>query len=172
MALDGLPGVAQVAIQGAQFAAEEIDRRVRGRASQGSFSYRDKGSMATISRFRAVAMLGRFRLSGFIAWALWLVVHLVYLTGFKNRVTALLHWAVSFVGRGRSQRTTTEQQIFGRNALLRLRRGAVDLVSEPGAYDSSDASIASARRPHRDAAEPVLSNLRELASGSTDSSRP
>ena len=48
---------------------------------------------------------------------MWLAVHLIYLTGFKNRVTAVLHWAVSFVGRGRSERTATEQQIFGRMAL-------------------------------------------------------
>ena len=77
--------------------------------------------MATISRFRAVAMIGKLRLTGFVAWLLWLAVHLLYLTGFKNRVTALLHWAVSFVGRGRSERTSTEQQIFGRSALQPAR---------------------------------------------------
>ena len=87
--------------------------------------------MATISRFRAVAVIGRFRVAGFVAWLLWLGVHLAYLTGFKSRVTALLHWAVSFVGRGRSERASTEQQIFGRRALQRLARGATDLVSDP-----------------------------------------
>jgi NADH dehydrogenase len=51
-------------------------------------------------------------------------------------VTALLHWAISFVGRGRSERTTTEQQIFGRAALARLEHGAADLVSPPGEYDA------------------------------------
>ena len=65
-------------------------------------------------------MVGKLRLTGFIAWLLWLAVHLVYLTGFKNRVTALLHWFVSFLGRGRSERTATEQQIFARPALRRL----------------------------------------------------
>ncbi len=68
---------------------------------------------------------------------MWLAVHLVYITGFKNRVTALLHWAISFLGRGRSERTTTEQQIFARAALARLERGAADLVSAPGAYDAA-----------------------------------
>jgi NADH dehydrogenase len=68
---------------------------------------------------------------------LWLFVHLLYIAGFKSRVTALLHWAVSFVGRGRSERTSTEQQIFGRAALARLEGGAADLVSPPGAYDAS-----------------------------------
>ena len=91
--------------------------------------------MATISRFRAVAMVGKLRLTGFIAWLMWLAVHLFYITGFKNRVTAVLHWFVSFLGRGRSERTATEQQIFGRSALSRLQRGATDLVSEPGEYD-------------------------------------
>jgi NADH dehydrogenase len=131
ISLDNLPGVAQVAIQGAKFAAKEIDNRLRGKAPQEPFRYHDKGSMAIISRFRAVAMVGRFRLSGFVAWLMWLGVHLVYITGFKNRVTALLHWAVSFIGRGRSERTTTEQQIFARVALNRLERGAADLVSAP-----------------------------------------
>ena len=68
---------------------------------------------------------------------MWLAVHLVYITGFKNRVTALLHWAISFLGRGRSERTTTEQQIFARSALARLKRGATDLVSDPGEYDAA-----------------------------------
>ena len=129
--LDHLPGVAQVAIQGAKYAAKEIRNRQRHRAPQGPFKYFDKGNMAIISRFDAVAMIGRLRLSGLIAWLLWLGVHIVYLTGFKSRVTALLHWSVSFVGRGRSQRTTTEQQIFARRALGRLEGGAAELVSTP-----------------------------------------
>ena len=76
--------------------------------------------MATISRFSAVASIGRLRFSGFTAWLLWLGVHLFYLIGFKNRVTTLLHWAVTFVGRGRSERTVTQQQIFARQALEQL----------------------------------------------------
>ena len=131
IALDNLPGVAQVAIQGAKYAAKTIDGRLEGRPPQQAFRYFDKGSMATISRFRAVAMIGRFRLTGFVAWLMWLAVHLVYITGFKNRVTAVLHWLVSFLGRGRSERTATEQQIFGRSALQRLEHGAADLVSPP-----------------------------------------
>ncbi|WP_435742401.1 NAD(P)/FAD-dependent oxidoreductase [Nocardioides sp. SYSU DS0663] len=135
--LDNLPGVAQVAIQGAKYAAKEIDNRVRGKEPQEPFKYFDKGSMAIISRFRAVAMVGKLRLTGVIAWLMWLAVHLVYITGFKNRVTAVLHWFVSFLGRGRSERTTTEQQIFARSALQRLERGATDLVSPPGEYDAA-----------------------------------
>ncbi|MGL4177069.1 MAG: NAD(P)/FAD-dependent oxidoreductase [Dermatophilaceae bacterium] len=118
--LDDLPGVAQVAIQGGRYAAKEIGRRLDGTPPQGRFRYRDKGSMATISRFSAVASIGRLRFSGFIAWVLWLAVHLVYIIGFKHRVTTLLHWAVSFVGRGRSERVATEQQVFARRAMDEL----------------------------------------------------
>jgi len=146
IALDNLPGVAQVAIQGAKYAAREIDRRVRGKAPQRPFKYFDKGSMAIISRFRAVAMIGKLRVTGVLAWLAWLVVHLFYLTGFKNRVAAVLHWFVSFLGRGRSERTTTEQQIFGRAALARLQGGAADLVSRPGAYDEARDLIERTRR--------------------------
>ena len=151
ISLDNLPGVAQVAIQGAKYAAEQIDNRVRGRAPQGPFRYFDKGSMATISRFRAVAMVGRLRLTGVVAWVMWLAVHLVYITGFKNRVTALLHWFVSFIGRGRSERTTTEQQIFARAALSRLEGGAADLVSPPGVYDATHDLLQASRRAELEA---------------------
>ena len=140
--LDHLPGVAQVAIQGAKYAAKAIDRRLAGKPPQKPFKYFDKGSMATISRFRAVALIGRFRLTGVLAWLLWLAVHLLYLTGFKNRVTAVLHWAVSFVGRGRQERTATEQQIFGRMALSRLDHGAADLVSPPSPEQTAKAQQA------------------------------
>ncbi len=136
IALDNLPGVAQVAIQGAKYAAKEIDGRLNGKAPQRPFKYFDKGSMAIVSRFRAVALVGKLRLTGFLAWLMWLAVHLFYITGFKNRLTAVLHWLISFLGRGRSERTSTEQQIFARVALQRLGRGAADLVSQPGAYDA------------------------------------
>ncbi len=134
--LDNLPGVAQVAIQGAKYAAKEIDRRQSGKPGQEPFHYFDKGSMAIISRFRAVASVGRLKFSGVLAWLMWLAVHLVYITGFKNQFSALLKWAIAFVGRSRASRTMTEQQIFARTALKRLDRGATDLVSEPGEYAS------------------------------------
>src|SRR4051812_33472504 len=120
MSLDKLPGVAQVAIQGGKYAADAIKRRLAGKPPAQPFSYVDKGSMATISRFSAVADIGRFRFSGFIAWVLWLVVHLFYIVGFKSRITTVLHWAVSFLGRGRSQRVATQQQVYGRLALEHL----------------------------------------------------
>jgi NADH dehydrogenase len=149
--LDHLPGVAQVAIQGAKYAAKEIDGRIKGKPPQAPFKYFDKGSMAIISRFRAVAMVGKLRITGVVAWLMWLGLHLIYITGFKSRVTALIRWAVSFIGRGRSERTTTEQQIFARSALARLRRGAADLVSDPGAYDAAREMLETTRRAELEA---------------------
>ena len=109
-ALKHYPGVAQVAIQGGKYAAEQIQRRVTGRELKGDFRYFDKGSMATISRFRAVASIGRFRFFGFIAWLIWLGVHIVYLVGFKNRISTVFHWTVSFLGNSRAQRSGVLQQ--------------------------------------------------------------
>ncbi|AGZ43800.1 NAD(P)/FAD-dependent oxidoreductase [Actinoplanes friuliensis] len=117
MALDQLPGVAQVAIQSGRHVADQIKRRLDGRETGQAFKYFDKGSMATISRFSAVASIGKLRVSGFLGWLMWLAVHLLYLVGFKNRLTAVLHWAVSFLGRGRSERVSTFQQAYARAAV-------------------------------------------------------
>ncbi|HEU5356032.1 MAG TPA: NAD(P)/FAD-dependent oxidoreductase [Actinocrinis sp.] len=117
MSLDNLPGVAQVAIQSGRHAARQIQQRLDGKPAGEPFHYHDKGSMATVSRFNAVASIGKLKLSGFVAWLLWLVVHLMYLVGFKHRVTTVMHWAVSFVGRGRSERAVTAQQVFARTAM-------------------------------------------------------
>lgn len=120
MSLNKLPGVAQVALQGAKFSAHQIMRQLKGLPTEPEFHYFDKGSMATISRFSAVASVGRFNFGGFVAWLLWLVIHLFYLIGFKSRITTLLHWGISFLGRGRSERTITEQQVFARTAIQEL----------------------------------------------------
>jgi NADH dehydrogenase len=123
MSLDKLPGVAQVAIQGARYSADQIKRELAGKAPRGPFEYHDKGSMATISRFHAVVDLGRVKFEGFIAWVMWLALHLFYIVGFKSRITTVLHWLVSFLGRGRSQRVATQQQVYGRLALEHLGPG-------------------------------------------------
>jgi len=113
----GVPGVAQVAMQSGKHVAKVIEARAAGREICEPVKYVDKGSMATISRFAAVASVGRFRFSGFIAWLIWLVIHLLYLIGFKQRVTTLLHWTISFVGRGRADGAITRQQVVARRAL-------------------------------------------------------
>ena len=118
--LDKLPGVAQVAIQGGRYAAKKIAGEVTGRPVTEKFKYFDKGSMAVISRFGAITKMGKIELTGFIAWVAWLFVHLLYVVGFKHRLTTLLHWAIAFVGRARSERVTTEQQLVGRLAVKQL----------------------------------------------------
>jgi NADH dehydrogenase len=123
MGLDGLPGVAEVALQSGIHAARTITHRLKGDTRQRRFRYRDLGTMATIARFRAVVFIGRWRITGPLAWLMWLVVHLAFLTGFKNQIAAVANWAVAFLGRDRRQRTITEQQVFARTlAGLRVRR--------------------------------------------------
>jgi NADH dehydrogenase len=153
ISLDNLPGVAQVAIQGAEYAAKEITRRLNGEPPQKPFKYFDKGSMATISRFDAVALIGKIRVKGFLAWLMWLAVHLVYLTGFKNRVTALGHWTISFVGTGRAERVATEQQIFARAAIGRLEGGMSVLTSTPAPPQESAHDVEERREALEDRAE-------------------
>jgi NADH dehydrogenase len=112
-----LPGVAEVAMQSGIHAAAMIRRRAQGRPASKEFRYRDLGSMASVARFRAVASIGPVRVAGLAGWLLWAVVHLAFLTGFKNRFSALGHWAISFVGRSRSERTITHRQVFARQAI-------------------------------------------------------
>ena len=127
-----LPGVAQVAIQGGKYAAKTIKARLKGAEGLDKpFKYFDKGSMATISRFQAVLKVGSLEMSGFLAWVGWLAVHLAYLTGFRNRVSATMHWINSFVlGSDRGERTVTMQQVLARNALQRQREEALAAGTE------------------------------------------
>jgi NADH dehydrogenase len=111
MAAQDLPGVAQVAMQGGRYAARAIKRRLAGRPPAGPFRYFDKGNMATVGRFAAVANVGKFHFSGLLGWLMWLGVHLFYLIGFKNKVTTLLHWVVSFLGRGRAERISPAPRV-------------------------------------------------------------
>jgi NADH dehydrogenase len=102
-----LPGVAPVAMQQGHHAAGVVLARLRGQPAR-PFRYRDKGNLATIGRASAVADLRGLRLSGPLAWLLWLVVHLFYLIGFQNRVLVLVRWSFSFVTHGRGARLITE----------------------------------------------------------------
>jgi NADH dehydrogenase len=80
-----------------------------------------------VSRYYAIGERRGTRVWGFVGWLFWLVVHLTFLTGFKNRVSALFHWAISFFGRSRPERTITAQQIFARRALAAsVRAGEFD----------------------------------------------
>ncbi|NLV80239.1 MAG: NAD(P)/FAD-dependent oxidoreductase [Rhodococcus sp.] len=96
--LNNLPAQSPFAMQGGRHVAKMI----LGKIPAGTpFKYRDKGSMAIINRFSAITRVGRIQLTGFIAWVLWLAVHLVYLVGFRNRYIAVMSWCGSFLGRRR-----------------------------------------------------------------------
>jgi NADH dehydrogenase len=90
-----LPGVSPVAMQQARTVAKSIRRALVGRGTL-PFSYLDKGSMATIGRRRAIAMVNRMHMSGFLAWMAWLFIHIWYLIGFRNRLVVLITWAWSY----------------------------------------------------------------------------
>ncbi|CDO86698.1 NADH dehydrogenase [Mycobacterium triplex] len=117
MSVAGVPGMAQGAIQGAHYAATLIKHMVKGTddpATRKPFTYFDKGSMATISRFSAVAQVGKLEFGGFIAWLAWLGLHLLYLVGFKNRFTTVIAWFITFLGDGRGQMAITSQMMYAR----------------------------------------------------------
>jgi len=98
-----VPGVAPAAIQMGAHAGANVARAVRGEPPA-AFRYRDKGSLATIGRRRAVALIGRLRLSGPVAWLAWLVIHIFFLIGFRNRLVVLFNWAWAYVTYDRSAR--------------------------------------------------------------------
>ncbi len=101
-----LPGVAQVAIQQGRFVAKLVGRRLSGKTLP-KFYYRDLGSMATIGRSAAVADFGKLRFGGWLAWILWLVVHLMSLVGFRNRFLVLVQWGWNYFSYDRSARLIT-----------------------------------------------------------------
>jgi NADH:ubiquinone reductase (H+-translocating) len=101
-----LPGVAPAAMQEGRYAASVVRARLESEETR-PFKYRDKGNLATIGRGAAVADIEPVRLSGFLAWMTWLVVHLWYLVGFENRILVFTRWGFSFITHGRGARLIT-----------------------------------------------------------------
>ena len=130
VSIDGVPGMAPAAIQAAAYAAEGIRMRLAGEPTmpRERFRYWDKGSMATVARYSAIAKIPipgtakSVELAGFWAWVGWLVLHLLYLVGFRNRFTTLIDWMFSFTTRSRNQLAITEQQVFARTAIDELEQ--------------------------------------------------
>ena len=135
MAIEDLPGIAQVAIQSGRHAADQILRSIDGRPRGQAFAYHDKGSMAAVSRLYALAKIGPFHLSGLVAWLLWLAVHLMYIVGFKNRFTTMFDWTVNLLSPQRSERTTTHQQVLARRALQHPEAAGDAIPTLPPASD-------------------------------------
>lgn len=123
-----LPGLAPVALQQGRFVARQIVRSEAGKARE-QFRYRDKGIMATIGRSRAVAQSGPLRVSGFLAWLMWLVIHILFLVTFRNRVSVLANWLWNYLTYSRGARLIT-----GERAWMRL--GELGVVHD-GASDQA-----------------------------------
>jgi NADH dehydrogenase len=102
-----LPGVAPVAMQEGRYVAQAIRRQVAGKDHRPPFRYHDRGNLATVGRAFGVVVLGPVQLTGWLAWLLWLSVHIFYLIGFRNRLMVLFQWAWAYVTRQRSARLIT-----------------------------------------------------------------
>jgi NADH dehydrogenase len=102
-----VPGIAPAAMQEGDFASQVIKARVSGRQIPSSFTYRDKGSLATVGRAFAIADIHRWQLSGRVAWMLWLIVHIFFLIGFRNRSIVMFQWAWSYLTFQRGARLIT-----------------------------------------------------------------
>jgi NADH dehydrogenase len=101
-----VPGVSPAAMQMARHVAKTVENDIKfGRSNERPpFKYFDKGTMATIGRSAAVAMVGKFKFSGLFAWLAWLFIHLIFLVGFRNKIAVLLQWAYSYFAYKRSAR--------------------------------------------------------------------
>jgi NADH dehydrogenase len=132
-AVEGVPGMAQGAIQGAKYVAKILHNEAKAREHgtkpkpREPFSYFDKGSMATVSKYNAVAQVGKLEFSGFFAWLAWLGLHLIYLVGFKTKIATILSWTVTFLSRQRGQLTITEQQAYARTRIEELEEIAASV---------------------------------------------
>jgi NADH:ubiquinone reductase (H+-translocating) len=124
-----VPGVAQGAMQGGAHAARQIVRELRG-AERERFEYLDKGDLATIGRAAAVARIGRLKLSGLLAWVIWVVVHIMYLIGFRNRLLVLMQWAWAYLTYHRGIRLITGDVELD----LAQARGADEFPSAPAGF--------------------------------------
>jgi NADH dehydrogenase len=111
MSLDKLPGVAEVAMQTGLYAGHRVRHRAAGNLEEKPFRYHDLGSAAYISRGKAVVSAGPLQVGGFIGWWIWLFIHIMFLTGYRNRLGAVLTWWVAFTRDVRRERTFTTRQI-------------------------------------------------------------
>ncbi len=134
MSLDKLPGVAEVAMQGGLYAGHRIRREAEGRDSGKPFHYRDLGSAAYISRGNAVMSAGRLQISGFPGWVGWLFIHIAFLTGYRNRLGAILTWWSAFTRDRRRERAFTTREV-GMVADLYTAVIPVARAGEPAAAD-------------------------------------
>jgi NADH dehydrogenase len=163
MSLNKLPGVCEVAMQTGIYAGERIKHEVTGHMSTKPFRYRDLGSAAYLSRGRAVVSVGRVHLSGFLAWVIWLFIHIGFLTGFRNRLGALVSWWPAFVRDVRRERTYTTEQVG-------LVRSAYDVLPPAAAGTALPGSTTGAELPGA-GAKPSATGTAPSTTGTGPSSR-
>lgn len=130
-----LPGVAQVALQSGRLAAKNIVRRIQNKSTE-TFSYNDKGMMATIGRSAAVVEVGSKRTQGFIAWVMWWMVHILFLVGFRNRIAVMFEWVYAYLTWSRGARVIVQAP---------TKKAPSDEVGEAAA--ASAQAIAEAAKP-------------------------
>jgi NADH dehydrogenase len=111
MSLRKLPGVAEVAMQSGLYAGRRVRRELEGQPELRSFKYRDLGLAAYIARGDAVVSAGPMNISGFAGWVAWLFIHIAFLTGYRNRVGAILTWWLAFTRDIRRERAYTTRQV-------------------------------------------------------------
>ena len=121
MSLDKLPGLAEVAMQSGAYAGRRIRHQVTGKPTSKPFRYIDLGSAAYIARGRAIVSAGPLKLSGRLGWLTWLFIHIAFLTGYRNRFTAVFTWLVAFSRGVRRERAFTMQEIETRQDVYASR---------------------------------------------------
>ena len=140
MSLDKLPGVAEVAMQSGLYAGHRVRRRVSGNMEEKPFRYHDLGSAAYISRGKAVVSAGPLQVGGFVGWWIWLFIHIAFLTGYRNRLGALLTWWLAFTRDVRRERTFTTQQIGTLGDVYTLPLGPQQPAVAPGSVPDEPAT--------------------------------
>jgi NADH:ubiquinone reductase (H+-translocating) len=140
MSLNKLPGVCEVAMQTGIYAAERIKHEVAGHMATKPFRYHDLGSAAYLSRGRAVVSVRRLKFAGFLGWIVWLFIHIGFLTGWRNRVGAVLNWWPAFVRDVRRERTYTTERVG-------VIADAYDVLSPAITGTALPASTTGAERP-------------------------
>jgi NADH dehydrogenase len=153
MILDKLPGVAEVAMQGGLYTGHRIKREAQGRDSARPFRYHDLGSAAYISRGNAVMSAGPLQISGFTGWIGWLFIHIAFLTGYRNRLGAILTWWSAFTRDRRRERAFTTREVgvvadIYTAVIPTARAGEPGAAGEPAIPGQSVPPGGSAKAPH------------------------
>jgi NADH dehydrogenase len=148
MSLRNLPGVAEVAMQSGLYVGHRVRRELDSGAAAPPpakpFRYHDLGSAAYLARGRAVVSAGRLKLSGFPGWVVWLFIHIAFLTGYRNRVGAILTWWVAFTRDVRRERAYTTGEVGHMRDVYDVASAEIPRQRQPSAAD--EASQGSSRR--------------------------